>query len=268
MCRTIKTFLPLIQQSTTIMKKLTTLIILVFIFSCAVAQEIEWQNTIGGNGHDQLRAVRQTGDGGCILGGASVSNISGDKTENSNGDYDYWIVKTDAAGNIQWQNSIGGSGYDYLIAIEQTNDMGYILGGFSSSDSSGDKAENNWDTSSITYDYWIVKTDSLGNIQWQNNIGGNGVDQLSSIQQTADGGYILGGFSNSNISGDKAENCLGPWDYWIVKTDSLGNIQWQNTIGGNGVDDLESIKQTADGGYILSGVSGSGISGDKNGKQL
>jgi hypothetical protein len=91
-------------------------------------------------------------------------------------------------------------------------------------------------------------------IQWQNTIGGSRHDYFYSVQQTTDGGYILGGMSQSDISGDKTENnigILGTNDYWIVKTDSAGNIQWQNTIGGSNDDLFISIRQTADGGYIL-----------------
>ena len=77
----------------------------------------------------------------------------------------------------------------------------------------------------------MVKLDASGNIQWQNTIGGNSDDYLTSIQQTTDGGYILGGWSNSNISGDKTENSQGDYDYWVLKLDPTGNIQWQNTIG-------------------------------------
>ncbi len=227
---------------------------------------IQWQNTIGGNFSDKLNSIRQTADGGYILGGPSSSSISGDKTENTiggTGAKDYWIVKTDSTGNILWQNTIGGNDEDWLYSIQQTTDGGYILGGSSISNISGDKTENNWDTTLITVDYWIVKTDSSGNIQWQNTIGGGLDDWLTSIQQTADGGYILGGFSNSNISGDKTENSMGGDDYWIVKTDTAGNIQWQSTIGGSNHDSFWSIQQTADGGYILSGHSRSITSGDK-----
>jgi hypothetical protein len=220
---------------------------------------IQWQNTIGGSGDDAPWSIRQTTDGGYILGGLSDSPISGDKTENGNGGLDYWIVKTDANGNIQWQNTIGGSYDDEIYSIQQTTDGGYILGGFSSSPISGDKTEN----SNGSDDYWIVKTDESGNIQWQNTIGGNITDQLTSIQQTNDGGYILGGYSASPISGDKTENSNGGPDYWTVKTDASGNIQWQSTIGGSDDDRLRSIQQTTDGGYILGGYSDSNISGDK-----
>ncbi len=224
---------------------------------------IQWQNTIGGNDWDVLNSIQQTTDGGYILGGYSYSNISGDKTENSNGYQDYWIVKTDFLGNIEWQNSIGGSNGDCLFSIQQTADGGYILGGYSYSNASGDKTENNWDTIMYSPDYWIVKIDDVGNIQWQNTIGGSGPDWLTSIQQTTDGGYIVGGYSESNITGDKTENSNGFNDMWILKIDAVGNIQWQNTIGGNSNDQPCSIQQTPDGGYILGGQSISNISGDK-----
>jgi hypothetical protein len=238
--------------------------LLLFISLClqpfiCISQVIEWQKTIGGNDDEMHNSIEQTADGGYILGGQSRSNISGDKTENSNGLYDFWIVKTDVSGNIQWQNTIGGSDNDYLFSLHQTSDGGYILGGSSKSNISGDKTEN----SEGDYDYWIVKTDSTGSIQWQNTIGGSDYDYLFSIQQTADGGYILGGYSDSNISGDKTENSNGMYDYWIVKTDAAGSIQWQNTIGGSWNDYLSSLQQTADGGYILGGYSVSNISGDK-----
>ena len=220
---------------------------------------IKWQNTIGGGSNDYLNSIELTSDGGYIIGGYSLSNISGSKTENNLGSWDYWIVKTDSLGNIQWQNTIGGSNWDYLTSIKQTTDGGYILGGHSFSNTSGDKTENtNGDN-----DFWIVKVDSIGIIQWQNTIGGSKDDQLASIVQTSDGGYIIGGFSESNISGDKTENCLGSTDYWIVKTDATGNILWQNTIGGNGGDLLYSLEKTSDGGFILGGYSESNVSGDK-----
>lgn len=220
---------------------------------------IQWQNTIGGDVDDVLYAVQQTSDGGYILGGHSYSDISGDKTENNNGSVDMWIVKTDAAGNIQWQNTIGGTGIDFLNSMQQTLDGGFILGSRSKSNISVDKTEN----CIGGFDYWIIKTDTVGNIEWQNTIGGNGDDFLFSVQQTTDEGFIIGGYSISNISGDKTENSIGDFDYWIVKTDKFGNIQWQNTIGGNLNDACYSATQTIDGGYILGGYSLSGISGDK-----
>jgi hypothetical protein len=221
---------------------------------------ILWQNSIGGSEGDGLFSIQQTSDGGYILGGISESNFSGDKSENNIGEDDYWIVKVDSFGNIQWQNTIGGSSEDVLNSIKQTVDGGFILGGWSISNISGDKTED----CIGGMDYWIIKTNSLGVIQWQNTIGGNNDDILQSVQQTVDGGFILLGYSSTNISGDKMENNNGIFDYWIVKTNSLGNIQWQKTIGGSQYDRGYCIKQTNSGEYILGGISDSNISGDKS----
>ena len=220
---------------------------------------IQWQNTIGGSGSDDLYSIQQTNDEGYVLGGWSNSNISGEKTENSQGNYDYWVVKLDSLGVIQWQNTIGGSLSDFLSSIQQTSDRGYVLGGWSNSNISGDKTENSQGFS----DYWVVKLDSLGVIQWQNTIGGSANEALYSLQQTSDRGYVLGGWSQSDISGDKTENSQGGRDYWVVKLNNSGVIQWQKTIGGSDIDHLRSIQQTSDGGYVLGGWSSSNISGDK-----
>lgn len=220
---------------------------------------IQWQNTIGGNDFDVLTDMHQTFDSGYIIGGYSRSTISGDKIDSSRGAGDYWVLKLDSIGNIQWQKTIGGSYPDYLYSLNQTADGGYILGGASSSDSSGDKTEN----SRGGNDYWIIKLDSLSNIEWQKTIGGNDFENLFSISQTTDRGYFLAGYSKSNISGEKSENSRGGNDYWVVKTDSIGNIQWQRTLGGNSLDDLVSAQQTSDEGYILGGYSFSNISGEK-----
>ncbi len=227
--------------------------------SFAQAPDIEWQNTIGGSLSDNLPSIAQTDDNGYILGGYSNSSISGDKTENNLGFSDYWVVKLNMIGALEWQKNLGGSLADVLNSIAQTADGGYILGGHSISDISGDKTEN----SQGSYDFWVIKLDTTGSIAWQKTIGGNNLDYLRSISQTTDGGYILGGYSKSSISGNKAENCFGDYDYWVVKINSTGSIEWQTTLGGSKSDVLYSIKQTTDGGYILAGYSDSNISGNK-----
>jgi hypothetical protein len=108
---------------------------------------------------------------------------------------------------IEWQNTIGGSDGDYLSSVQQTIDGGYILGGYSRQPFQAIKPRTPTERK-IT---GSVKTDAGGNIQWQNTIGASGNDRLYSVQQTADGGYILGGYSESNISGEKTENCIGYW---------------------------------------------------------
>ena len=219
----------------------------------------QWDKTIGGIGSDELRTVLQTDDGGYIVGGYSYSSISGEKTQKKRGLNDYWIVKLNSIGNIEWDKAYGGSDEDRFSVMQQTRDGGYILGGYSPSNISGEKTEN----SRGNNDYWVVKVDRLGSVQWDKTIGGNDYDALNCLQQTADGGYILGGVSLSNISGEKTENSRGSGDYWIVKLDSSGNIQWDKTIGGNDEDELSSIQLTYDGGYILGGMSFSNISGEK-----
>src|SRR5262245_58694259 len=159
----------------------------------------------------------------------------------------------------EWDARFGGSGDDYMQRIQPTTDGGYILAGFSSSGISGDKTQGNQGG----WDYWIVKTDVSGVKQWDARFGGSKDDVLYSFQQTADGGYILGGQSLSGISGDKTQASQGSTDYWIVKTDANGVKQWDARFGGSGNDYFQTIIQTSDSGYIFGGECFSGISGDK-----
>lgn len=222
------------------------------------AQVIDWQNTIGGNQEDNIKELIRTNDGGYILGGESDSDNSPDKSENSMGSMDYWIVKIDSLGSIVWENTIGGSGGDILTSIDQTDDGGAICGGYSYSSISGDKT-----IATRGYaDYWIVKLNSSGSIQWQKAFGGNLMDYLYTITQTADGGYIVGGTSYSGISGDKTDSLRGNGDWWILKLDSFGDIQWQKSFGGSNLETMTAINQTADGGYICGGFTNSGVSSD------
>ncbi len=115
----------------------------------------------------------------------------------------------------------------------------------------------------ISISFLLASAQTAPVIQWQNTIGGNDYDLLQSVIQTIDGGYLLGGYSASGNSGDKIEANQGNEDYWVVKLDESGNNEWQNTIGGNSVDELFSVIPTMDGGYLLGGNSDSGLSGDK-----
>lgn len=235
---------------------------------------IEWQQTIGGDGYDNLNSVALTTDGGYLLGGTSRSGLSGEKTDTCRGKTDYWIVKLDNTGAIEWQKTIGSTdngptlsgftGNDDLQKVIQTSDGGYMVGGFSDGGISGDKTDSNRSgAESLNNDYWVIKMDSTGTIEWQKTIGGADDDRLYDLIQTTDGGYLLGGGSWSDASGEKSENVKGSDDYWIVKLDSTGDVEWDKTIGGDETDILWSIKQTVDGGFILGGQSWSNISGDK-----
>ncbi|MEP7170800.1 MAG: T9SS type A sorting domain-containing protein, partial [Bacteroidota bacterium] len=221
----------------------------------------QWDKDFGGLVNDNLHAMQQTADGGFLLAGYSVSGIGGNKTQPSIGATDYWIVKTDSLGNFQWDKDFGGPDEDYLLAMEQTTDAGYILGGFSFSGIGGDKTQPSWGAS----DYWILKTDSLGAIQWEKDFGGSSLeDDFGSVSQTADGGYLLAGSSYSQLSGNKSENNLGIEQSWIIKTNSLGILQWDKTVFTNGHDEQGLTIQTIDGCFATANYTDGGIGGDKS----
>ncbi|GGG60126.1 T9SS type A sorting domain-containing protein [Hymenobacter glacieicola] len=220
----------------------------------------QWDKTVGGSDEDHLQVVQQTRDGGYILGGWSTSGVSGDRTEASRGRSDYWLVKLDATGQKQWDKALGGSGNDYLRSLQQTPDGGYILGGDSHSTSSGEKTQ---DSGGFFADYWLVKVDATGTKQWDKTYGGAETDQLTSVQLTPNGGYILGGISYSDTGGDKTDARRGVSDYWLVKVDANGRKQWDKTFGGTDYDFLFAVQPTREGGYLLGGSSQSGPDGDK-----
>ncbi len=221
-------------------------ILILFYFSSLTAQSFEWQKCYGGSYSETLGSIRQTHDGGFIIAGASSSH-NGDVTEN-NGNADYWIVKIDSVGVIEWEKSFGGSGTEWTTSIEQTFDRGYIICGTTQSND-GDVTGHHAGID----DWWIVKLDSAGSMQWQKTLGGSGEDEPMCIKQTMDKGYIIAGETESNDGDISSNNGIG--DYWIVKLDSAGSIQWQKTLGGSNEDVARSILQTSDGGYIVAGES-------------
>ena len=231
-----------------------------FNYCFSQAPAIEWQNTIGGDKDEAVTSIIPTADYGYFLAGYSNSDISDDKTENAiSFSTDFWIMKIDSSGNIQWQNTIGGFGYDYLSHAIACIGGGYLLVGYSNSGISGDKYE----LGNGGHDIWVVKVNAIGNIEWQNTIGGSGLDDCRRVIQCSDGNYIIAGRSDSNISGDKTENSQGGLDYWILKLNSTGSILWQNTIGGSSTETIEEIIETADNEIMVFGDSFSDVSGDK-----
>jgi hypothetical protein len=222
----------------------------------------QWDKLFGGNSSDFLSTIIPTSDGGYLLGGGSSSGISGDKSEASRGSSDFWIVKISSTGSKEWDKTFGGSSRDYLSSIVPTPDGGYLLGGDSYSGISGDKSEANRGDE-YTNDYWVVKIDSTGNKQWDKTFGTSSSDYLESVIATADGGYLLGGYTGGGLEGDKSDSSRGSVDFWIVKITSSGNKQWDKTYGGNSDDWHLTLLATRDGAYLLAGTSSSEISGDK-----
>ena len=216
-----------------------------------------WERDLGGTGDDFGRSVCQTADGGFLVGGQSLSAPSGNKTAALFGTNDFWIVRLNASGGIDWDRSFGGTGADRLQSLEQTSDGGFILGGVSLSGVSGNKASAGYGLN----DYWLVRLDAAGNKLWDRTFGGTDNDELLSVQQTSDGGFILGGFSWSDINGNKTSRNYGVSDFWVIRTDGGGNKLWEQTFGGRESDSARSLQQTRDRGFIIGGISASGTSG-------
>jgi hypothetical protein len=173
---------------------------------------------------------------------------------------DYWIIKLDRKGNRQWDKTIGGSVDDYARGIQQTEDGGYMIAGASNSYLSGDKTDN----SRGGYDYWVVRLDSKGQFKWDKTIGGNGEDmEVWCLEKTSGAGFIFGGRSSSDISGEKTESNRGGFDYWVVRLDDAGQVLWDKTLGGLNDDLMFSVNEARPNYYVISGLSWSDISGDK-----
>jgi hypothetical protein len=209
--------------------------------------EMQWQKCYGGGAGDFVRSFQQTTDGGCVIAGTTSSN-DGNVTGN-HGSSDYWIVKLDQYGELQWQKCFGGSNWDEAHSIQQTTDSGYVIAGTTSSND-GDVTGNHGSS-----DYWIVKLDQYGELQWQKCFGGSNIEGECFIQQTTDGDYLVAGNTESN-DGDVTGN-HGSTDYWIINIDQYGEMQWQKCYGGGAGDFIRSFQQTTDSGYVIAGTTSS-----------
>ena len=227
--------------------KITLILLSAVVCLAQTAPTIMWQKSLGGSDWDWAYSIQQTSDGGFIVAGGSYSNdvyVTG-----NHGSTDYWVLKLKPSGDIEWQKSLGGSDADEAFSIQQTSDGGFIVAGYSESNDGDVTGNHGW------YDYWVVKLNTSGAIDWQKSLGGSYSDAAYSIQQTSDDGFIVAGGSYSD-DGDVTENHLSA-DYWVVKLNSSGNIEWQKSLGGSDDDIATSIQQTSDGGFIVAGYSGS-----------
>jgi len=186
-----------------------------------------WQKTYGGGGMDDIfTSVQQTSDGGYIVTGMTNSYGAGD--------LDVWLVKTDSDGNEVWDANFGGSDKEHANWVEQTSDGGYIIAGDTRSYGTG------------SFDVYLIKTDSGGNLQWQKTFGGTASDSGYCVQQTNDCGYIVTGITNYLSGSD---------DVYLIKTGSDGNSVWEKTFGGSCRTHGMEVQQTFDGGYIVAGYT-------------
>ena len=257
----------------------------------------QWARAYGGAESDVIYAVQKTADGGYILAGETHSAEGATASQS-----DFWLLKTDADGVAEWERSFGNSEQsltpeteetsDVAHAVRQTRDGGYVLAG-SSSGSSGVgvwllRTDSNgnllWSrnpgaaTGAVAYDVVqaadggfaiagisssvntvrdaiLIKTDSRGDTKWTESFGGEANDEARSLILTSDGGYALGGFSWSYGAGLS--------DFWLVKVDEEGRLEWQRTFGGVARESARSLVQTSDGGYALAGWSETFSSGGR-----
>ena len=239
------------------MKRLLLFFSTLLMFNLGYSQEgndIIWQKTFGGSLEDVVESGQQTSDGGFIMAGRSYSN-DGDVTGN-HGDCDFWVVKTNASGGIQWQKTYGGSGYDEAHCIKQTRDGGYIVVGLTAS------SDGDINTFRGYCDFWVIKINQAGIIEWQKTYGGFDYDAATSVVITPDGAYVIAGKSRST-DGDVTGN-HGGTDFWLIKIGSSGILQWQKSFGGTEDDWANTVVQTVNGGFMLAGFTSSG-NGDVTG---
>ena len=191
--------------------------------------EFLWNRTYGKVGYElECFAGQQTSDGGYMLIGGSRGFFA---------DYgDAWLGKTDETGDMLWNRTYGGEGHEYAFSGQQTADGGYILAGVA------------YPLGINNGDFYLVKTDSYGNMEWNKTYGGSSNEAAWSVQQTSDGGCILAGETYSFGAGYT--------DCWLVKTDSNGKMEWNKTYGGNWFDVAYCVRQTTDGGYVFAGFQG------------
>jgi len=208
----------------------------VYILKLNAKGESEWQKTFGGENYEGAKSIHQTTDGGYIVAGWTNSFGSGGQ--------DAYILKLNAKGESEWQKTFGGKGSDGAISIQQTTDGGYVVAGWTSS------------FGSAGYDVYILKLSSKGEVEWQKTFSWERDNEAESIQQTADGGYII-----AAVTGDFERR---EYDAYVLKLNSKGQLEWQKTFGGNNDDVAYSIQQTKDGGYIVAGWTKSFGSGGQD----
>ncbi|MXV39220.1 T9SS type A sorting domain-containing protein [Flavobacteriaceae bacterium Ap0902] len=229
-----------------------------FIWKINENGDVEWQNSFGGLGSDELIKINSTWEGGYILAGMSNSGNDGDKKSSNYGLNDFWIVKINPFGEEEWQLSIGGKGNDMMIDILETYDRGFLIAGTSDSDSeiySNNVLLNQIEENKGNSDFWVIKISEKGAIEWQRTLGGKYVEELKGVQLTKDQGYILSGNSNSPQSGDKISENIGQEDFWILKLNEAGEIEWEKSLGGEMSDNLTNIIPTNDNGFIIGGTT-------------
>ncbi len=198
----------------------------VYLVKTDASGNLTWSKTYGGNVDESGKSVQQTLDGGYIMTGYTKSFGAGNA--------DFYLLKTNAAGALQWSKTYGGNLDDFGYAVQQCPDSGYIISGYTCSYGVG------------ACDALLIKTDKNGDTLWTKTYGGSMPDGGYSVAQCVDGGFIMTGKTNSFG--------VGSGDVLVLKTDSNGTPVWSKTFGAAHLDFGTCVKQTNDGGFIISGL--------------
>jgi len=197
---------------------------------------VTFEKTFGGSESDEGFSVEETTDSGFIIAGYTYSY--------GNGGQDLYLIKTDMNGNELWSRTFGESNNDVGVSVAETDDGGFIITGSTSSYGNG------------SYDVYLLKTDMNGNELWSRTFGGIGSDYGNSVEETTDGGFIITGSTSSYGNGS--------YDVYLLKTDMDGNELWSRTFGGSEGDAGFSVEETTDGGFIITGNTGSYGNGSRD----
>jgi hypothetical protein len=211
---------------------------------------LEWQKTFGGSKDDSAASIIQTKDSGFAVLGYSKSSDT-DVSVNA-GDKDFWFLKLSNNGNLLWEKTFGFSGVDYGTALLEAKDGGFLIAGVL--DVSGSNGQGNSKSAAIRHaggDYWVIKTDPTGNLQWSRFFGGSFTDVPLGILEIDDNNFILVGSSDSNDF--NISNSKGSYDFWITKIASDGSLIWEKSFGGSSIEEARAIAATNDGNFIIVG---------------
>ena len=196
----------------------------------------EWFQIFDSELYNEGESVQQTMDGGYIITGYTSSLV----TES----FEVFLMKTNENGEEEWSQTFGGTENDRGLSVQQTSDGGYIITGDTGSFGNGGK------------DVYLIKTNENGEEEWSQTFGGEESDYSKFVQQTSDGGYIITGDTGSFGNGGK--------DVYLIKTNENGEEEWSQTFGGEESDYSKFVQQTSDGGYIITGDTGSFGNGGKD----
>lgn len=215
------------------MKKVNISVVFLLFYVIIHAQtppDTVWTMSYGGNDQEEAYAVEPSIDGGFIIAANTKSY--------GTGLWDAWLIKTDAVGNLEWSETYGGSGIDNIYDVKQTPDGGYIVAGRTDQDGSSYSM------------VWLIRTDAMGDTLWTKTFGEHDKAELAnSVEITNDGGFIVAGMKEVEPYDDPHE------EFWLIKTDSDGNLLWSRTHGGAGYDAAFSVNQSSDLGFIIIGTT-------------